>query len=65
MNVKKSVKIALIHADKKQGWLAEKIGMTQPALSLMLSTNRPGTLAIEKLADAFDMKPSELIALGE
>jgi hypothetical protein len=65
MNIKKSVKIALINADKRQGWLANKVGMTDPALSTMLSTNRPHSSAIDKLAAAFDMKVSEFIALGE
>ncbi len=65
MNIKKSVKIALINADKKQNWLAGEIGMTAPALSVMLSTNRPHSSAIERIAKAFEMKPSELIALGE
>lgn len=65
MNMKKSVKIALAHKEVKQRWLAGRIGMSQGALSTILSKNNPTAETIEKFAVALDMSVSDLIALGE
>lgn len=65
MNIKKSVKLALIESDKRQTWLAGEMGLTDSALSSLLVTNRPNAGAIEKMAKAFNMKVSEFVALGE
>ena len=65
MNIKKSVKLALVNADKRQNWLAEEIGISPAALSAMLAANRSNTTVVEKIAAALNMKPSELVALGE
>ena len=65
MNIKKSVKIALAKADKRQGWLAKELGMKDATLSSILHVNKPSSANINKLAGAFDMKVSEFIALGE
>ena len=65
MNIKKSVRIALAYKGETQAWLADQIGMNQDALSHALTRNSLNSKLIEKAALALDLKPSELIALGE
>ncbi len=44
-----------------QGQLAEKIGVGQPAVSLLLSrASRPQRRTVEKIAQAFEVDPAEL-----
>ena len=65
MNLKKSARIGLAYKGKTQQWLAEQIGMNPDALSQAFSRNTLNSRIIEKIAKALDLKPSELIALGE
>lgn len=66
MNIRKSIKIALIKKDKPAKWLAEQLGVTPQYLSkLQKHGHTPNTSTCEKLASIFDMSVSEFIALGE
>ena len=65
MDFKKSVEIALAMSSKKKIWLANEIGISRAALGERLKANNPKSESIEQIADALDMKASELIALGE
>lgn len=65
MNIKKSVKIALLNNDKDMWWLAERLGTTRPWASTLINKRSINQGNIEKLAAAFNMKVSEFIALGE
>lgn len=63
-DLKKAVKIAAAKKGLKMYEVAEKIGKSPSGLTLLLSGN-PTKENIDKLAVAFDMKTSELMALGE
>lgn len=65
MNVQKSVKVALAMAGENQQWLAKELGIKEGSLSGMLSNNNISSSGIERIARAFKIKPSALIALGE
>lgn len=65
MNIKKSIKIALAKADKRQSWLANKLDMKEASLSSIIHVNKPSSANISRIAGAFDMRVSEFIALGE
>lgn len=65
MNVKKSVQLLLLKNDRNMVWLAEELGITRQA-SYQLINRRTFTPAnLERLAELFDLKVSEFIALGE
>ena len=65
MNIKKSIKIALVERDQNQEWLAVQVGVSRGAISLILSRNSITTRLLGKIALALQYKVSELIALGE
>ena len=65
MNVGKSIKIALINADRDQKWLAGKLALDQSTVSSM--AGKPFCVGgrLVELAAAFEMSVSEFIRLGE
>ena len=65
MNVRKSVMILLAQRDMKQKDLADQLGMSQGSMSQLLSQTSCTGATLQKLADAFDMKVSDFIKLGE
>ena len=65
MNIKKSIKIALVEREQNQEWLAGQVGVSRGAISLVLSRNSVTSQLLEKIAAALEYKVSELIALGE
>lgn len=65
MKLKKAVTVLLAEIEKDQGWLAEKLGVSDGALSHRLKNNTISTDFIVKAADILGVKPSELIRRGE
>lgn len=65
MNFRKSLKLALAQRDMKQKELAEKLGMLETSLSQLASQTSCTGATLQKIADAFDMKVSEFVSLGE
>lgn len=66
MNLGKSIKIALAKAEKDQSWLAQELNLPQQEISRFINQSQTKRLkAIGQMADVFDMKVSEFIALGE
>ena len=65
MNVGKSIKMALVKAGKKQTWLAEQLGISSRQVSKLASKESASGETIEKMANVFDMKASDFLALGE
>lgn len=66
MNIPKSIKIALIHANIPQTDLAIVIGVTSQHLSAVATGRKSCSIALlDKLAKGMDYKVSEFIALGE
>lgn len=65
MNVGKSIKVALAKKDMNQQDLAEKLRVSKPYVSQLAGKEHAGMGTVVLLADAFDMKVSEFIALGE
>lgn len=65
MNAAKSMKIAMAQREINQTQLAEKIGITQGALSALASRKNWNAESMQKVAKALGMKVSEFVALGE
>lgn len=65
MNVGKSIKVALAKREMNQADLAEKMKASRPYISQLAGREHAGMGTVVLLADAFDMKVSEFIALGE
>ena len=65
MNIAKSVNIALAKQERKKPWLAGKMGLSVDTLYRRIAVNNPTSESIQQFADAFKMKPSEFVALGE
>ena len=66
MNLGKSIKLALVYSNMSAIELAKRTGLSDATVSLMANNHRGASVAtINKIAAAFDMKVSELIALGE
>lgn len=65
MNVGKSIKMALVKAGKKQTWLAEQLGISSRQVNKLASKESASGETIEKMANVFDMKASDFLALGE
>ena len=65
MNISKAIRVALAMKEMNQKQLAERLGMYESAMSQLI--NRPSitTEKLTQIADALDMKVSELVALGE
>ena len=69
MNIRKSIRIAL---DKKapkgsseRVWLAAELGVTRQRVDGLIRQNRINSDMIKRLANAFGMKASAFIKLGE
>ena len=65
MNLRLSIDISLAIAGMNRRQLAESIGLTPGAISLMAARGTCSSVTIEKMAKAFDVKESEFIARGE
>lgn len=65
MNLRKSIKMCLAEKGMAQKDLAEKLGMSQTSMSQLAAQKSCTGATLQKLADAFDMKVSEFVALGE
>lgn len=65
MNVGKSIRVALAKKGMTHKQLAEQLGMRQTSLSQLAAQTSCTGATIEKLANAFEMKASEFVALGE
>ena len=65
MNIAKSVNIALATQERKKPWLAVKMGISIDTLYRRIAVNNPTSDSIQQFADAFGMKSSEFVALGE
>ena len=66
MNFRKSVKRVLLDRGLTQDWLADKLGINKSGVSALVREGAsPNGDTIEKVARALNMKPSELIAVGE
>lgn len=65
MNLRKSIKTALAQRDMSQKALAEKLGMRETSISQLAAQTSCTGATLQKLAEAFEMKVSEFVALGE
>ena len=65
MNVGKSIKILLAQQEIRQCDLATKVGMTRAQMSYICSKESCAGSTLKTISDAFDMKVSEFIAIGE
>lgn len=65
MNAGKSIKVALAKREMSQKELAEKMKTSTPYISQLVGRERIGMGTVILLADAFGMKVSEFLALGE
>lgn len=65
MNIAKSIKAALELRGMKQMELADKLGIHKAGISQIIGRDCVNTDTLKKIADAFGMKASELIQLGE
>lgn len=65
MNIGKSIKVALAKKDMNQQDLAEKMKVSKPYVSQLAGREHAGMGTVVLLADVFDMKVSDFIALGE
>lgn len=65
MNVGKSIKVALVKKEMSQQDLAEKLNVSKPYVSQLAGKAHAGMGTVVLLADAFDMKVSEFVKLGE
>ena len=65
-DIKKAIRVALAQRDMGQVDLARKLQVAQPTVNRWVSGEGDLQMAtIEKIAEALDLKPSELMALGE
>lgn len=65
MNIKMSVKVALARHDMTVKELAERMGVSRTRVYDIIKQPAPRITTIQKVADAFDMRVSGFIALGE
>lgn len=65
MNVGKSIKVALAKREMRSGDLAKILGVTPQTVSTMSSRSTCTGQMLIRLAQSFDMKVSEFVALGE
>lgn len=65
MNPSKSMRIALAMKEWNQAQLAERAGISQPAVSSLANRAVWNTDSLQKIANAFGMKVSEFVALAE
>lgn len=65
MNIKKSLKTALIKENMKQKDLALMLDVSEQTLSSWLSRDKISSDRIKQISDVFNLKSSEFIAFGE
>ena len=65
MNVSKSIRVALAMRELTQKQLAERLGMYESAVSQLVNRSSITTDKLKQVANALDMRVSELVALGE
>lgn len=65
MNFRRSLKLALAQRDMTQKALAEQLGMRETSMSQLAAQTSCTGATLQKISDAFEMKVSEFIALGE
>lgn len=65
MNAGKSIKVALAKREMSQKDLAEKMKTSTPYISQLAGREHIGMGTVVQLAEAFGMKVSEFLALGE
>lgn len=66
MDIRKSIKIACAKKDISQKELAVISGLSETAISQLINGRRQFTQqSLGRLCEAFDLKSSEFIALGE
>jgi len=65
MNLRKSIKKCLLDKEMSQKDLAIKLGMSETSMSQLAAQTSCTGATLQKLAEAFDMKVSEFIAIGE
>ncbi len=65
MNVGKSIKVALAMREMNQQDLAVKMDVSKPYVSQLAGKQHAGIGTVTLLAEAFGMKVSEFLALGE
>jgi transcriptional regulator with XRE-family HTH domain len=65
MNIGKSIKLAKVKNEINYEQLAELIGLSRAQVAALSAKPHASCKNIERLAKAFNMKPSEFIALGE
>ena len=65
MNISKSIRVALAMRELTQKQLAERLGMYESAVSQLVNRSSITTDKLKQVADALDMRVSELVALGE
>ena len=65
MNFRRSLKLALAQHDMTQKSLAEKLGMLPTSMSQLAAQTSCTGATLQKISEAFGMKVSEFVALGE
>lgn len=65
MNIGKSIKVALAKKEMSQQDLAEKMKVSKPYVSQLAGKAHAGMGTVVLLAEAFSMKVSEFLELGE
>lgn len=65
MNIKMSVKIAMARHDMSVRELAEKMGVSRTRVYEIIKQPAPLITTVQKVANAFGMRVSDFIALGE
>lgn len=65
MNFRRSLKLALAQRDMTQKALAEQLGMRETSMSQLAAQTSCTGATLQKISQAFGMKVSEFISLGE
>lgn len=65
MDLGKSIRIAIETNNITRAVLAEKLGCGRPNVSKMIASGQFTTAMLKRLANAFDMKVSDFVKLGE
>ena len=65
MNLKKSIRQDCLNKEVTQKAIAEKLGFSPTQLQVIMKRNSASTVMLLAISDAFGIKLSEFIALGE
>lgn len=65
MDLGKSIRLAIETKGITRSCLAEKLGCGRPNVTYMIKTGRVTSETLRRIAEAFDMKVSEFVAIGE